>query len=113
MSDESGSPFTGNDSGGGPGSTGTDGTVRAQYDWSERAPSTAVVETLAIALDREPTAFGPLYEFVDPDALDEIVQSDAPAARGTGTTVSFTVAGHDVTVHSSGDVVVRPNPRDE
>jgi len=84
----------------------TDGgndTVQSTYDWSETAPSTGVIETVAAAADREPMEMEPLYETIDPDALDALTRSGAG-----GTSVQFIFAGHDVTVHSNGTVAVRP-----
>jgi len=88
-------------------SNGTDGTVRAQYDWVSTLPSIAVIETVAVALGREGTTLEPLYESIDPDALDALIRSDDLAATANDTTVTFTVADQQVTVHSRGDVVVR------
>lgn len=87
---------------------GTDGGIRAEYDWSGVAPSLAVVETIAIALDREPTTIEPLFESVDLDALDRLVRSDGFPSPDDGPSVRFTHAGHDVTVHAGGTVVTRP-----
>ena len=56
------------------------GTVRAQYEWASMPPSIAVVETIAVALDRKETAFEPMYESVDPDALDALLQSNGSSA---------------------------------
>lgn len=67
--------------------------------------SRAVVEAVADAhgvspLDLEP----PLYEAVDPDALEQFVaRADHPAAS---VTVTFTYAGHEVTVDGDGEVSV-------
>ena len=89
-----------------------DGVIRAAFDWSSEDPTTAVVEAVAIAADREPTAIEPLYGAVDPDALDALVRSNGTAAEGADATVSFPFAGHDVTVRGDGTVVVRPgSPR--
>ena len=71
------------------------------YRWSETTPSTAVVETVAAVLDREPTAFDPLFEAVDPEALDAVTLS----ADGL---VSFRYAGCLVTVATTGTVTVEP-----
>jgi len=87
---------------------GPDGTIRAEFDWSMVTPCMAVVETLAVALGRESTAFEPLYESVDPDALDAIVRPDRRRPSAGGLSVQFTHAGHDVTVRRTGTVVVRP-----
>ena len=90
---------------------GTDvanGPVRAQYEWSSTPPSIAVIETVAIAVDREPTSIEPLYESVDPDALDALVQSNGAPTDSDSVTVSFRFAEQQVTVHGTGEIVVRP-----
>ena len=74
------------------------------------APPKAVIETVAVALDRETTALEPLYESVDPDALDALLRSNGPSATPDDLTVTFTVADRQVTIHSSGDVIVRADP---
>jgi len=86
---------------------GEDETIRAQFEWASTVPSTAVIETVAIALDREPTTIEPLYESIDPDALDALLRSNGSPATANDVTVSFVVADRQVTVHSRGDVVVR------
>ena len=88
-------------------SRGADGTVRAQYEWASTPPPTAVIETIAVALDGETTALEPLYEFVDPDALATLLQSRGSSATPDDLFVTFTVADRQVTVHGSGEVVVR------
>ena len=84
-----------------------DGTVRVQYEWASTTPSMAVIEAIAVALDREATAFGTLYESVDPDALDALLRSNGSSATPDDLSVTFTVADRQVTVHGSGEVVVR------
>lgn len=88
--------------------TSPDGEIRAEYDWLAVAPSTAVIETLAIALNRHPTTIDPLYGSVDPDALDVLVCPDRSGAPRGRLSVRFTHNGHDVTVDSAGTVVTRP-----
>ncbi|RLM32980.1 HalOD1 output domain-containing protein [Haloarcula sp. Atlit-120R] len=84
--------------------------VRAQYEWSSTAPSTAVIETVAIAVNRAPTTLEPLYESLDPDALDTLLRPTGSASSDVETvTVSFNFADWQVTVHSRGDVIVRAN----
>jgi len=90
-------------------SSGADGTVRAQFEWASTPPPIAVIETVAVALDREATAFGTLYESVDPDALDALLRSNGSSATPDDLSVTFTVADRQVTVHGSGEVVVRPD----
>ena len=83
------------------------GAVRAQYDWASTPPPVAVIKTMVVALDREITALEPLYESVDPDALDALLRSNGSSATPGELTVTLTVADRQVTVHSSGDVIVR------
>jgi len=86
----------------------SDDVIRAEYDWTDTLVSTAVVETVAVACDCEPTELDPLYEVVDPDALDRVVRSSGDGPVVGGTTVTFEVTGRSVTVHDGGAVVVRP-----
>ncbi|MFB6171889.1 MAG: HalOD1 output domain-containing protein [Haloarculaceae archaeon] len=77
------------------------GTQTARrYDWSETPPSYAVVETVARADGTDPVDLGPLYEQVDPDALDALL------ADARGVAVTFPFAGHEVTVGSDGVIEV-------
>lgn len=55
-------------------------------------PSEALVIEIAEQTDEEPTALPPLYETIDPDALDALVQ------RTESANVTFEYAGHEVTV---------------
>jgi hypothetical protein len=82
--------------------------IQNQYEWSAIEPSTAVVETVAQAADCDHQELSPLYEWIDPDALDAIIAP--PLARTTDTTasISFTYTGYSVTVHSTGAVHVAP-----
>ena len=85
-----------------------DGTIRAEFDWSSRTPSEGVIETVAIAADAEPTAIDPLYNSVDPDALDALVRSNGRGPKTGDVTVTFTLDGHEVQVRSDGVVIVLP-----
>lgn len=84
-----------------------DGVIRATFDWTARTPSTAVIEMVAIAVDREPTELEPMYEVIDPEALDSIVGQNGEYPARKNTTVAFTLNDHDITVRSDGTVVVR------
>ena len=85
----------------------TDGAVRGNYDWDVTAPSTAVVETLAVALNRTEASIDPLYDSIDPETPDAVVQSSRSTANTSVTTVAFTVGDRQVTVDSRGTVVVQ------
>ncbi|WP_410767275.1 HalOD1 output domain-containing protein [Haloferax sp. DFSO60] len=88
--------------------TDADGVIRAEYDWSSLPPSTAVIETVAVAANCEPTALEPLYNTVDPDALDALLGSSDFHSTDGLTTVSFEFAGHSVTVQANGVVIAQP-----
>jgi hypothetical protein len=85
-----------------------DAEVRRQFDWAETPPSTAVVRTIASASDVETTAVTPLYERIDPDSLDVLIESSWNGTSAGAVTASFTFSGYQVTIHASGDVVVHP-----
>lgn len=63
-------------------------------------PSVRVVEAVAAATDADPVAMDPLYDVIDPDALDQIVASEIEGH------VSFEFCGQNVAVHGDGTVVV-------
>ncbi len=70
-------------------------------DWTEtEIPSTAVVEAVATAKDVNPTALPPLNDYVDPDALNRLLQN---ASSGR---VSFQYDGAEVFVTSDGAIEV-------
>ena len=66
--------------------------------------SQSVVETVAKAEGVSPTELTPpLYEVVDPDALDQLF---AAASVGSGPEVAFPYKGYEVTVDGNGVVSV-------
>lgn len=80
--------------------------ARGVYEWSTTEPSQAVVETVARADGRGQTDLPSLYEYVDPDALNTLVRTGGK--NGGAVSVSFPMAGYDVTVHGRGQVAVHP-----
>ena len=81
-------------------------TARAQFDHETTAPSTVVIATLAELLDADPIELDPLYNSVDPDALDAFVRG----RKGTegDISVSFRHESHAVSVYSYGVVSISP-----
>lgn len=77
-------------------------------------PSRSVVEAVAEATGRDATALRPLYDVVDADALDALLDpagyrsSDLRWGR-----VTFRYEGCDVAVHADGRTVVLPPETDE
>lgn len=73
-----------------------------------RATATGqVIRTVAETTDTDPLELPPLYETIDPDALDALVEN-----MTTGT-ISFTYAGRDLTVNSDGIVTIEEPPTDK
>ncbi|KZN22563.1 hypothetical protein A4G99_19030 [Haladaptatus sp. R4] len=87
--------------------TESDG-ISNHYDWSSTAPSTAIVETIAQAMNCESLEVGPLYEWVDPDSLDAIFDGHSTRTRNSATSISFSYTNYTVTVNSTGTVHVAP-----
>ncbi|WP_231186268.1 HalOD1 output domain-containing protein [Haladaptatus sp. DYF46] len=85
------------------------GVVRVRCDWASKAPSTAVAETVAVAVNDEPDEMEPLYTYIDPDALDALVSPGTGCRCEATDSVSFM---YDVTVLRSGEVSVRKNDSD-
>ena len=67
--------------------------------------SERVIHRVAAAIDRDPLELPPLYDCVDADALDSLVEEMTDGA------VTFTYVGHDVTVRSTGEVLLDERPR--
>ncbi|MFC5972906.1 HalOD1 output domain-containing protein [Halomarina salina] len=67
--------------------------------------SVTVVSAVSEALDADVTAVDPLYESVDPDALDSLFASATAGNRST-TRICFAHDGCSVTIYGDGEVLV-------
>lgn len=78
---------------------------RYRHDFDgDRRPSVSVVLAVSNALDADPLELDErLYEAVDPDALDRLLENCESAACR----VTFELAGRSVTVRADGRIVVR------
>jgi hypothetical protein len=65
-------------------------------------PSQSVVERVAAREGVDHTELTPLFDAIDPDALDKIL--DTSPHTGSALQVSFTYHGYDVTVTGDGEV---------
>lgn len=79
---------------------------RAQFDYHARPPSIAVIETLETALEADTHELPPLYEVIDPDALDKVFDQTQTGQLRNDASVQFTFEGHPINVHSYGVVEV-------
>ncbi|AGB39965.1 HalOD1 output domain-containing protein [Natronococcus occultus] len=89
------------------GGTSSQDTPTVSATWergTENTPVYAVVSAVAEAEDADPVALPPLYEAIDPEALNALLAAEPETAVGT---VAFRYAGYDVEVTGDGDVSVR------
>lgn len=78
--------------------------MQAEFDWTNVAPSTAVIEVTAEAANLDSTDLEPLYESVDPDALDRLFRDDRGGTTDRMLSTSFWFSGFRVSIRSSGVV---------
>lgn len=84
----------------------TEDVYREIHDWtSADSLSSTLLTALADVKDVAPTDLEPLYETLDPEALDNLFGSDGDGFRADGH-VSFPVAGCDVSIYSHGEFAV-------
>ncbi|NUB91121.1 hypothetical protein HT576_08815 [Haloterrigena sp. SYSU A121-1] len=82
-------------------------TMSTTVEWetgSEKTPMYAVVSAVAEAEGIDPVNLPPLYNVVDPEALNALFTSDS----GGVSSVEFEYAGYSVVVRGEGTVEVRP-----
>ena len=84
-------------------SSADDRSVRTSFEPDE-SPSEAVVMAVAALTNTDPTELKPLYDAVDPDALDALFRHAASRERHTNHRVSFLYHGFDVRVRSDGAI---------
>lgn len=72
----------------------------------EQDMSSRIVEAVAAARDVDPTELRPLYEVVDPDALDAFVASVAGEDGADSAIVRFEYEGETVLIRGDGSVRV-------
>lgn len=77
--------------------------VRERFDWSSVSPSEAVVEAVVSFSGLGHDEIEPLYDTVDPDAMDVLV---ADSAVDASVSLTLTLEGHEIYVRSDGTVVV-------
>lgn len=73
------------------------------------APTTAIITTVAALADVPADELPPLYDSIDPDALDALFDSSSDRSD---LRLSFSYFEYDVTVHQERDIVVTAVNRD-
>lgn len=71
---------------------------------SENTPVFAVVSAVADAEEVDPVELPPLYEAIEPEALNDLFTSRSESSVGK---VTFQYAGYDVVVRGTGEVEVQ------
>ena len=83
--------------------------VDAEYESeSDVSPTEVIIEALAEAAEIEPIELPPLYEFVDPDALDQLFGEHDGAAHADAL-LSFQVETWNVFVRADGRIRICDN----
>lgn len=79
---------------------------RLHHDWDRDTDvNMTILEAVSEATDTDLIDLPSLYEHIDPDALDSVFRHSSGTRQAEGS-VSFEFAGHPITVHSSGEIVV-------
>lgn len=84
---------------------------KTHHDWEESTDlSATIIDAVSAVIGREPTDIEPLYEVVDPDALDQLLLSLRPSdGNHPGRReVKFIYNGCQITAESSGDIWIEP-----
>jgi hypothetical protein len=79
---------------------------RSYHFTYDDSPSEATIYAVAWLTGHDPSDLKPLFTAIDPDALDELVES----ADGSNLSVEFDYEGCMVTIVGSGDLYIRPSP---
>lgn len=81
----------------------TNGETITRHRWTAATPPThAVVESVAQRAGVDETELPPLYDAIDPDALDAIFDHRGDWPSDAGPRVIFSYAGFEVTVEHDG-----------
>lgn len=83
-----------------------------RHDWeADDSLATSIVVAVAAVVDTPPSELAPLYETVDPDALESILSPSTPDSSGR-CHLSFRYAGVGVSASSDGTIRVYPSADD-
>lgn len=84
-------------------------TYRLRHDWrSDESVATAVITGVAAVTNTPPTEMDPLFEILDPDALDQLFASTAGGSSRDDGRISFEIEGCAVTVDATGEIALTP-----
>ncbi|WP_224335682.1 HalOD1 output domain-containing protein [Haloprofundus halobius] len=75
-----------------------------EYDRTRDPPSIELIVAIATIEDRGTDEVEPLYETIDPDALDAIFREESEATAHRNGRLSFVFSGREVTVWAEGRI---------
>lgn len=85
-------------------------TYRICHDWeSDERLTTTVVHAVAIVTNTPPTEFDPLFESINPDALNHLFNRRGGDAQQDTSWVSFRYNGCTVQVSVTGTIEITPD----
>lgn len=79
--------------------------VDAEYGTDDRSPAEVIVDALSAAADVDPVELPPLFDYVDPDALDTLFDNH-DGAPDADTLLSFKIDTWNVFVRADGRIRV-------
>ncbi|SIR83093.1 hypothetical protein SAMN05421858_4019 [Haladaptatus litoreus] len=83
--------------------------IRRRHDWNGGTSlSISVVQTVAEAAETDPLELDPLYQYIQPEALNTIFSPQIGSRGHNLGTISFTYMTYDVTVYADGTIEVTP-----
>lgn len=77
------------------------------FDPAAERASDAIVAAIATLVDEDPSALTPLFEVVEPDAIDSLVEHAQRADADEPHELWFGYEGFDVGVRTDGEVRIR------
>lgn len=87
-------------------------TPRLHHDWErDKRVSTVIIEAVAALTDASPTSIGPLYEVVDPDAVDALF-APPPRSRRAESELRFTLNDCEISVYGDGLIEIHVPPEE-
>ncbi|SEQ72374.1 HalOD1 output domain-containing protein [Natrinema salaciae] len=84
-----------------------DGDFVTTFDRADDRASEAVLNAVAAVSGVEPADLSPLYDVVEPDALDSFIEHAQRVCDAGSHQVWFTYEGFDVGVRSDGEIRLR------
>ena len=79
---------------------------RCRLDMGESPPSIAVIRKVATLEGVDPTELPPLYDSIDPEALDSLLEKRADHSTDEAVSIEFTYGEYSIVVDSTGAIDV-------